>query len=861
MAKFDIKTVKPKFVVTTSPDNKIDVVVNKPIIEAKNSKSYFKLKNTGGPRGADGKDGSDGFSPIASVSKSGDTATITITDKEGTTTASVSDGKDGVDGYTPTAWVTRYDDYAQINIQNKYSTSIAKVYDGTDGQDGFSPEATVTQGTGEATISITDKDGTTTATVHDGKDGEDGAPGYSPTASVSKSGDTATITITDENGTTTASVSDGTNGTDGTDGFSPIATVSKSGGTATISITDKDGTTTASVSDGINGQDGAAATIAVDSTSTLPAGSSATVSNVGTSSAARLAFGIPAGANGAPGQDGEAATITVGQVETLQPNQSAYVTNVGTSSAAIFNIGIPKGDKGEAGSGSGDMLAADYDPNGTVASAGGIVDYVAGELPTVNNATLTIQKNGTNVTTFTANSATDTTANITVPPDMTILSYGHSTWNDFINAYNSNSVVYCRASSNNDPGSGSQTRMAFMAYVNNATTPTSVEFQYYRSVSSHSDTQQGDQVFVYTLKNTSGGTWSVITREAYSKIAAGTNMTSSYSSGTLTLSATQPTVNDATLTIQKNGTDVQTFTANSSSNKTANITVPTATSDLTNDSGFITSSSLPTKTSDLTNDGSDGTSTYVEADDLATDLSGKVSKTGDTMTGPLYVDTPTLYDAIRKRRKINGADYGVSLGIGTNKCGRLEFYSGAYDPLTGTGTTTTLSTMEARDDGSLYNGVSGGRLIESADTGTVTTSMVASGAITDAKIDWSSFTTSYTECDKTGAIATPNGNCRVAKIGKIVNLQVNYNYSSANVWNLGNFGDEKIATIPEGYRPQFDIYGAALVKFSSTTVPSEKINTVHLWIKSSGEIRLNNMDTGTITGISGLRGTLTWVIA
>ena len=52
------------------------------------------------------------------------------------------------------------------------------------------------------------------------------------------------------------------------------------------------------------------------------------------------------------------------------------------------------------------------------------------------------------------------------------------------------------------------------------------------------------------------------------------------------------TVNDATLTIQKNGTTVQTFTANSSVNKTANISVPTKTSDLTNDSGFITGDKL-----------------------------------------------------------------------------------------------------------------------------------------------------------------------------------------------------------------------------------------------------------------------------
>ena len=48
-----------------------------------------------------------------------------------------------------------------------------------------------------------------------------------------------------------------------------------------------------------------------------------------------------------------------------------------------------------------------------------------------------------------------------------------------------------------------------------------------------------------------------------------------------------PIVNDASLTIQKNGTTVSTFTANSSTDKIANITVPTKTSDITNDSGFI----------------------------------------------------------------------------------------------------------------------------------------------------------------------------------------------------------------------------------------------------------------------------------
>ena len=120
-----------------------------------------------------------------------------------------------------------------------------------------------------------------------------------------------------------------------------------------------------------------------------------------------------------------------------------------------------------------------------------------------------------------------------VDDGLTILSYGNSTWADFIAAYTAQKVVYCRASSNSNPASGSQTRLAFMAYVNNAENPTEVEFQYYRSVSSHSDSQQGDQVFVYKLNKNTG--WSVTTRNAFTKIVAGSGLSSSYADGKLTL--------------------------------------------------------------------------------------------------------------------------------------------------------------------------------------------------------------------------------------------------------------------------------------------------------------------------------------
>ena len=190
----------------------------------------------------------------------------------------------------------------------------------------------------------------------------------------------------------------------------------------------------------------------------------------------------------------------------------------------------------------------------------------------------------------TSGSYNDLTDKPDIDSELVEMSYGESNaWAKFIAAYQAKQIVYCRASSAANPASGSQTRKAFMAYVNNATNPTSVEFQYVRSVSSKTASQPVDQVFVYTLTSANGGTWTATTRNMGPKLAQGTNTTVSYSNGTYTISATQPTVNDATLTIQKNGANVATFTANASSNVTANIAVPTATSDLTNDSGFITS--------------------------------------------------------------------------------------------------------------------------------------------------------------------------------------------------------------------------------------------------------------------------------
>lgn len=114
---------------------------------------------------------------------------------------------------------------------------------------------------------------------------------------------------------------------------------------------------------GPQGIPGEAATITVGTTSTLPAGSSATVTNTGTTSAAVFDFGIPKGEKGQQGDKGESATIAVGSTSTLPAGSSATVTNTGTTSAAVFNFGIPKGDKGDKGD-----AGAGLQINGTVAT-------------------------------------------------------------------------------------------------------------------------------------------------------------------------------------------------------------------------------------------------------------------------------------------------------------------------------------------------------------------------------------------------------------------------------------------------------------------------------------------------------------
>lgn len=108
-----------------------------------------------------------------------------------------------------------------------------------------------------------------------------------------------------------------------------------------------------------------------------------------------------------------------------------------------------------------------------------------------------------------------------------------------------------------------------------------------------------------------------------------------------------PTIWDATLKIQKNGTDVNSIKMNATSDVTANITVPTTVAELSDASDYVTdtelsttladyalSADVPTKTSDLVND-----SWFVTSADVPTKTSDLVNDSG-FLTSAWDVDWP-----------------------------------------------------------------------------------------------------------------------------------------------------------------------------------------------------------------------------
>lgn len=158
-----------------------------------------------GDKGLKGDPGDPGFSPTATVSKSGNATTLTVTDKTGTTTATILDGSKGDPGdpgTSPTASVSKSGAKSTITITDEEGTTTAEVLDGAKGDPGVSPTIAVSDIPGGHRVTITDAD-------HPGGisfDVMDGGTGNGISSAVLNQDYTLTLNFTDGTSYTTSSI-------------------------------------------------------------------------------------------------------------------------------------------------------------------------------------------------------------------------------------------------------------------------------------------------------------------------------------------------------------------------------------------------------------------------------------------------------------------------------------------------------------------------------------------------------------------------------------------------------------------------------------------------------------------------------
>lgn len=310
--------------------------------------------------GNDGDIGPAGYSPTVTVQTITGGHSVTITDEDGDHTFNVLDGLNGVDGddgISPEVTISPITGGHRVTIVDVNGSHSFDVMDGQDGQaipPVITAQATVGSGTGTPSVTVT-KTGTDEAPTYtfafDNLKGANGTDGVSPTITVTDHTTYHHIEITSAGGTEQFDVYNGTDGSDGTDGVSPTVTVRSITGGHQIEIVSAGGTERFDVMDGANGNDGSDGTDGVSptvSTTAITDGTRVTITDAQGSHSFDVMNGAD-GTDGSDGQDGVAATIQVGTVTTGAAGTNASVTNSGTSSAAVFDFSIPRGADGQAG--------------------------------------------------------------------------------------------------------------------------------------------------------------------------------------------------------------------------------------------------------------------------------------------------------------------------------------------------------------------------------------------------------------------------------------------------------------------------------------------------------------------------------
>ena len=377
---------------------------------------------------------------------------------------------------------------------------------------------------------------------------------------------------------------------------------------------------------------------------TVVSGDTANASITGTTPNQVLNLVLPQGEDGQDGQDGEdgVGIESVEQTTTSTEDEGNNIVTVTLTDGTTSTFTVQNGSKGSTGA---------TGAQGPAGADGAKGDTGVG-VESIEQTTTSHESGGTNIITATLTDGTTSEFYIKNGEAGGGGGGGTSNYNDLTNKPSINNVTLTGNKTTSDLGINIPTATSDLTndsgFITSSSLPTKVSDLTNDAgyITSYTETDP-----VFTASAASGITSTDITNWNNKSDFSG-----SYND--LTNKPTIPTVNNAKLTIQKNGTTVKTFTANASSNVTANITVPTTTNELTNDSGYITKS-----VSDLTN--------YTPTSSLATvATSGSYNDLSNTPTIPTV---PTNISAFTN-------DSGYITGITSSDIYNVLGYYPAAEP-------------------------------------------------------------------------------------------------------------------------------------------------------------------------------------
>ena len=301
-----------------------------------NGSNFVPATISNGADGADGADGAAATIAVGAVSTGSAGTNVTVTNS-GTATAAI----------------------LAFTIPRGNTGSPGN--DGADGADGKDVQSATINGSDELVLTMSDAStinagsvvGPQGATGATGPQGATGTQGPQGPAGVDVS--SATINGSDELVLTLSDASTVNAG----------SVVGPQGATGAQGPTGNTGPAGADGADGADGVDVSSATISGDNlVLTLSDSSTITAGNVRGPQGAQ-------GTTGSAGADGAAASIAVGTVSTGNAGTNATVTNAGSSSAAVFNFAIPRGAAGADGADGADGIQLNDISVGSEGSASG----------------------------------------------------------------------------------------------------------------------------------------------------------------------------------------------------------------------------------------------------------------------------------------------------------------------------------------------------------------------------------------------------------------------------------------------------------------------------------------------------------